>query len=143
MKRCACAILYRERKILLGRRSPYREFYPNVWDLIGGHCENRESPEQALLRELKEELDITPTKFREIEVLDEPNVEAYGEYQYYVYLVTDWNGVPRNHQPQEHSEVQWFSVEEALGLELAHPHYPVLFKEIPWYKSDSREGTIR
>jgi len=82
------------------------------------------------LRELKEELDITPTKFQEIRILDEPNIEAYGAYQYHVYLVTDWNGVPCNQQPQEHSEIKWFSIEDALVLELAHPHYPVLFKEI-------------
>ena len=130
MKTAACAILLRGRKILLGKRSPCRKFYPNVWDLIGGHCEDRESPEQTLLRELKEDLGITPTKFQKISILEEPNIEAYGAYQYHVYLVTDWHGVPRNQQPQEHSEILWFAIEDALGLELAHPHYPVLFKEI-------------
>ena len=97
-----------------------QKFYPNVWDLIGGHCENRESPEQALLRELKEELDIIPTEFQEIGILDEPNVEVYGESQYHVYLITDWNGVPGNQQPQEHSEIQWFSIEDALSITLSN-----------------------
>jgi 8-oxo-dGTP diphosphatase len=32
--------------------------FPNHWDLIGGHIEEGESPEQALVREVKEELDI-------------------------------------------------------------------------------------
>ena len=127
MKTCACAFISKGRKIFLGKRSLDRKFYPGVWDLIGGHCKNRESPEQALVRELKEELDIIPTKLREIGILDEPNVEAYGEYQYHVYLVTDWDGVPHNQQPQEHSEIQWFAIEDAIGLELAHTHYPVLF----------------
>lgn len=32
--------------------------FPNHWDLIGGHVEDGESPEEALIREVKEELDI-------------------------------------------------------------------------------------
>jgi 8-oxo-dGTP diphosphatase len=32
--------------------------FPDHWDLIGGHLEEGESPEQALIREVKEELDI-------------------------------------------------------------------------------------
>ena len=135
MKTCACAVLLRGREILLGKRSPDRRFYPNVWDLIGGHGENQESPERTLVRELKEELGIVPTEYRVLRILDEPNEEAYGAYQYHVYLVTDWSGVPSNLQPQEHSEIQWFSIADALGLELAHPDYPALFVEV-----DQHEG---
>lgn len=32
--------------------------FPDHWDLIGGHIEEGETPEQALVREVKEELDI-------------------------------------------------------------------------------------
>lgn len=32
--------------------------FPNHWDLIGGHVEDGETPEEALVREVKEELDI-------------------------------------------------------------------------------------
>jgi 8-oxo-dGTP diphosphatase len=32
--------------------------FPNHWDLIGGHVEDGETPEEALLREIKEELNI-------------------------------------------------------------------------------------
>ena len=32
--------------------------FPNHWDLIGGHVEDGETPEEALVREAKEELDI-------------------------------------------------------------------------------------
>ena len=33
--------------------------FPNCWDLIGGHIEEGETPEQALIREYKEELGLT------------------------------------------------------------------------------------
>ncbi len=32
--------------------------FPNHWDLIGGHVEDGETPEEALVREVKEELGI-------------------------------------------------------------------------------------
>ncbi|NKB71979.1 MAG: NUDIX domain-containing protein [Candidatus Latescibacteria bacterium] len=130
MKRGACAVLWQGGQILLGRRSPRRKFYPGVWDLIGGHCEGEETPQQTLVRELGEELGVTPIQFRQVDILDEPNTAAHGAYQYYVYLVTQWRGEPCNRQPQEHAEIKWFAVQDALALELAHPHYPVLFKEI-------------
>lgn len=38
--------------------------FPNCWDLIGGHIEEGETPEEALIREVKEELGITLDEFR-------------------------------------------------------------------------------
>ena len=32
--------------------------FPNHWDLFGGHLEKGETPEQALVREVKEEIGI-------------------------------------------------------------------------------------
>ena len=33
--------------------------FPGHWDLIGGHVEEDETPEEALVREVKEELDLS------------------------------------------------------------------------------------
>jgi 8-oxo-dGTP pyrophosphatase MutT (NUDIX family) len=104
--------------------------YPNVWDLIGGHCEEGEEPEQALCRELVEELNVVPTRFYPMECLDEPNSAQYGEYRYHTYLVLGWEGTPCNMQPEEHSEIRWFSLAEAEQLHFPHPKYLHLFKQI-------------
>ena len=130
MKTGACAVLWKDDKVMLGRRSPGRQFYPNVWDLVGGHCEGSESPEQTLVRKLQEELGVTPEEFREIAVLNEPDESAHGAYDYHVYLVTSWRGRLTNRQPEEHVALEWFTVSEAVTLELAHPDYPTLFREI-------------
>jgi 8-oxo-dGTP diphosphatase len=37
--------------------------FPNHWDLIGGHVEEGETPEEALVREYKEELDLDLREF--------------------------------------------------------------------------------
>jgi 8-oxo-dGTP diphosphatase len=135
MKTGACAVMLRGSEILLGKRSATRKFYPDVWDLLGGHCEPGEQLEQTLVRELREELDIVPSRFRKIDVLTEPNTAANGEYRYHVFLVDTWIGTPHNCQPQEHAEIRWFPIEAALGLKLAHPNYPHLFKAVTTYAS--------
>lgn len=37
--------------------------FPHYWDLIGGHVEEGETPEVALVREVKEELNIDLSEF--------------------------------------------------------------------------------
>jgi 8-oxo-dGTP diphosphatase len=129
VKVCASGILLKDNRILLGKRSPNQDFYPNVWDTIGGHCEGNENPEQTLIRELKEEIGIIPVAYVHIAILDEPEPTIRGNYQYHIYLVTSWNGSPEN-LSQEHSELKWFKIEDAKKLELAHLKYPGLFENI-------------
>ena len=119
LKICALGILFRNGKILLGKRAKHRRSYPNVWDMIGGHCENTETPKQTLIRELQEEIGVTPIQFKQIETLLDPN---NGE-TYHVFVVTDWKGEPDLLQPEEHSMIGWFGINEALKLELALPVY--------------------
>ena len=124
------AILLRGSSILLGKRAATRQFYPNVWDVFGGHVEPDEAPEQTLVRELQEELGITPTGFTQLTVLRDPDLEQHGAYEYYLYHVTEWTGTPQNILPEEHAEIRWFPLEETLHLDLALSEYQVLFKRL-------------
>jgi 8-oxo-dGTP diphosphatase len=125
------ALIIRSQMILLGQRSATRAFYPNVWDVFGGHVEPGEQHHQTFVRELQEELGITPTRWTYLEtlVLSLPlqGNEPSDQITLHLYLVTDWTGRPANHQPDEHSAIGWFSLAQATQLELAHPTYPVLF----------------
>ena len=113
------------------RASPTRAFYPNVWDVFGGHVEPGEHQHQTLVRELQEELGITPTKwtFLETIVASIPEQRGVQPYQLYLhlYLVTAWVGTPINQQLHEHASIEWFSLEQAMQLDLAHPTYPQIF----------------
>ena len=125
-RECAAAFVVKEGKVLLGRRSAARSFYPNVWDVFGGHLETDESPEDALRRELREELGIELTEWRFLLTINEPDAAANGAGIYHLYLVTGYKGAPRNLQTEEHFSVEWFGFEEALKLPFAHPLYAEL-----------------
>ena len=52
--------------ILLGKRNAQCAYYPDVWDVLGGHLEPGEAVEQALVRELREETGVTSTAWRSL-----------------------------------------------------------------------------
>jgi 8-oxo-dGTP diphosphatase len=123
------ALLVRDGTILLGRRAAERTFYPDVWDIFGGHVEADEEPEHTLVRELQEELGITPatwTLLQTVEIGD----DEHGAMVFRIYAVRAWTGTPANLQPHEHSEIGWFTLAEATQLPLAHSAYPDLFTRV-------------
>lgn len=120
---CAVALIIHEQRVLLGRRSSTRAFYPDVWDLFGGHVEPGEQPQEALIRELREELAIAATAWTYLATLAGPPGEQPASGWYHLYRVTAWQGTPTNAQPHEHSAIRWVSLSEALALELADPAY--------------------
>ena len=125
------ALIIRSGLILLGQRSATRTLYPDVWDMFGGHLEPGEQREQTLVRELEEELGITPTRWTFLETLSQslptPPNEPSEQLTAHLYLVTAWTGTPVNRQPEEHSTIGWFSLAQATQLQLADPSYPMLF----------------
>jgi 8-oxo-dGTP diphosphatase len=53
----AAAVVWRDGRLLLTRRPPEAS-HPLKWELPGGKIEPRETPEQALVREIDEELGV-------------------------------------------------------------------------------------
>jgi len=112
----AVAALVRDGQGLLVHRHPSREWYPDCWDLVGGHVEIGESPQEAVIRECIEELGVRvhdpmpiPMAFNDLTL----DVHAF--------LVTHWAGEPGNTAPDEHDDLRWFSPTELAGLKLADP----------------------
>ena len=110
-------------RVLLGLRSPSKRVWPAHWDAIGGRVEVGENLEPALIRELREEIGVTPTEFRLVAVVREREPERYGDALHHVYAVTGWSGEPDN-ICDEHTEIRWFTIADIRKLtNIVDPDY--------------------
>lgn len=124
---CVGALLVRNGEVLLGLRSGECAWLPGAWDMFGGHVEAGESEEDALRRELAEELGIEPTELRSLRTIA---AEHPDPWRLRVFAVTAWHGEPRNLQTREHAEIRWCSLDEAKRrLGPAHPDMPALLTQ--------------
>lgn len=115
-ERIAAAALVRDGSVLLGHRHPQRRWYPDCWDLVGGHVETGETPAEAVVRECLEELGITIHDPAPVRItIDDPTLDMHA------FLVTGWSGEPANLAPDEHDALGWFTASELSDLSLAHP----------------------
>jgi 8-oxo-dGTP pyrophosphatase MutT (NUDIX family) len=79
MRKAARAIVFNDGKILVMHRNKYGSQY---YTLVGGRITDTETPEQGLVREIKEETGLTVTAGRLVYI--EEHIAPYNEQ--YVYL---------------------------------------------------------
>ncbi len=129
MRQIVNAVFVGPEGVLLARRSPHRKNYPDCWSFPGGHVEDGEGLDDALLREIDEELAVVPLAFQSLMRIPDPHAVA-DPIIYHLYLVRDWRGTPKIIDA-EHTELRWFSIEEASRLDdLALEEYRSLFEKL-------------
>jgi len=98
------------KKLLMIRRSPDKRLYPDKWAFPGGKSEEGETPEETVVREVKEEvgLDFVPERIFETNTNRKRKVFRFlGEVSGEIIL-----------QEEEVTDSGYFSFEEALDLDL-------------------------
>jgi 8-oxo-dGTP diphosphatase len=123
---CVSGRLVREQSILLEHRRCDRAWYPDVWDIPGGHVEPEETEMGALVRELREELgiEVTGLSSRPLGVLEGD------DFRLTHWAVKSWSGSPVNRAVDEHDAISWVKATELEGLSLAHPLYAELVRDV-------------
>lgn len=125
----ACALIEKDGKVLLGRRAHFRSAYPNCWDFIGGRIETGETAEQALMRELGEEIAISPKDISFFDSISDIHIDPENPPTYHVFKIGDWDGGEPSINNHEHSHVEWFTLIQACDLSnLAMPEYRALLQ---------------
>jgi 8-oxo-dGTP diphosphatase len=109
--------------VFLCHRSAGRRWYPNVWDLPGGHIEENERPPRALVRELREELGVVIP-----EPTDPPFVHLrHPDFDCRIWVVREWTG--RLHlASDEHDDLAWWHPDAIADLPLAVEDYRSLLR---------------
>ena len=119
------ALLINENKqILLTKRSNYTKHFPHCWTLPWWWKEEWETPEQTIIREIKEELwlDFTPT-----DIFMKYRVDYKWERPYAYRFLWDYSWTI-SIQEKESDWYAWFTYSEAQKLELAFDYGDVLKK---------------
>jgi len=110
----ACALINEYGKVLINER-PVGKDYAGYWEFPGGKVDESETPEEAIIRELKEEINIdvtgsclAPLSFTE---------KQYDNYYVVVllYVCRRWNG---HIMPMEEQELAWVSPKEIDNFNL-------------------------
>jgi len=110
----ACALINEYGKVLINER-PVGKDYAGYWEFPGGKVDMGETPEEAIIRELKEEINIdvtgsclAPLSFTE---------KQYDNYYVVVllYVCRRWNG---HIMPMEEQELAWVNPKEIDNFKL-------------------------
>lgn len=115
-------------KILVGQR-PVGHTLAGQWEFPGGKIERNETPEEALIRELREELAIEA----EIGELKLASTHTYGDTGIVIlfYEVQFWKGEPKT---VHHMELKWVLPDELFSLAIPEANKKILPKIIEQLK---------
>ena len=137
MKRKGTSIIFvnDQRKVLLLLRDDKPTIpYPNMWDVPGGHVDDGETPEQCIVREMKEEMDLTLEEFERLSVME---FTDRVEYTFWKRANLDIEKIDL----QEGQRLRWFTELEARNSKLAYGFNEIIddfFKNAPFLLSDSQ-----
>lgn len=116
-----CAVIWFEGKILCAKRSATMS-QPGLWEFPGGKVEQGELPEDCLIREILEELNI----LIRIVIAMSPNEFSYSHektIRLLPFLCTWESGLI---QLLEHEEVRWLTKEELFSVTWAPADLPIV-----------------
>lgn len=109
----AAGVIVREGRVLACRRGAHKKL-PFQWEFPGGKLEDGETVEQALVRELREELELEVRAVRELHSETTDYGEAGHFTVHFVMAEPVGSGQPVN---TEFSAMGWFLPEELFSLD--------------------------
>lgn len=122
MKRKGCSIIFvnDKKQVLLFLRDNNPDIpFPNMWDVPGGHVEDTETPEQCIVREMKEEMGLELAGFRRF------SVEEFDDRIEYAF----WKKTDIHIDEitlTEGQRLKWFTENEIKNTELAYGFNKIL-----------------
>lgn len=100
-------LLKKEDKILLAMKK--RGFGKDKYNGVGGKIESGETIEEAMIRETKEEILVTPIKYEKVGYIefDEYYKNSKIRLAFHLYLIYEWEGEPTE---TDEMKPEWFNI---------------------------------
>jgi 8-oxo-dGTP diphosphatase len=114
-------ILNSQQEVLIAKR-PLKKSYGGLWEFPGGKLERGETPQEAVKRELIEELGISikiVTSFKSFE----HEVDSGKLLRFHPLLCQYFSG---NIVLTEHADARWVNRKKLMDFNFAAPDYPVI-----------------
>jgi 8-oxo-dGTP diphosphatase len=114
------AIFNEQGDVLCALRGPQMSM-PNVWEFPGGKVEEGESPEAALVREIREELGCTVSVGKLL-------ADVFHEYEHAVIHLRTYEAHLTDGEPRarEHAELRWVPLSQLRALAWAPADLPTV-----------------
>ena len=114
----AAFIINDKKQVLLQKRSANKRFNPNKWALCAWHVDAYESLEDAILREIKEEvgLDISKDDLHQFGEREFTIRDSNSHITYFYYIRSNLNEKDFVIQKEELSEVKWFDIDDVIEM---------------------------
>ena len=118
-----CAVIEDNQGLVLIAQRPAHKHLGLKWEFAGGKVERGESPESALIREIKEELGCDIAIHRPLP----RSVHNYGDVVIeMIPFVCHLTPASPGPHPHEHVAVRWVAPEELRSIDLAAADLPVV-----------------
>ena len=108
---CGAIIVNDKNEVLLLKRNANSRMHPGSWTRPGGAMEVGETPEEAVVREVKEETGIDVEIVRFLEMAHDIDNEKNKYWVALGFLARHVGGEVINVEPDKHDDIRWFSLD--------------------------------
>lgn len=120
MKKVVAAIIKEKDQLLIAQRHS-KDPLAGKWEFPGGKLESGETPEECLVREIREELRV------EVEIGSFYDDNVYGFKDQAIHLLFYWAEITNGEvTPVVHDDVKWITIKELARFDFAPADIPIV-----------------